>query len=169
MEITGVYHSKSGHTIGFKTENESDPYMYNNEPYICITLDKVSTTINSLVLKGNFSASGMQPKSFHATTDEYTDFLNNVLDKEINWKVKNRIGGEVTIPGIWSKKPIATNPHTNANTIPTRTPKANKLKKRQKTYKTSLSTILEEEEGSKGGKRRKTKKRKQRKSNKRRK
>jgi hypothetical protein len=103
MEITGVYHSKSGHTIRFKIENESDPDMYNNEPYICITLDKVSKTINSLKLKGNYSAGSIQSKTFHATIDEYTNFLNNVLDKEVNWKVENRNREEVTIPGTWSK------------------------------------------------------------------
>ena len=130
MEITGVYHSKSGHTIRFKTENESDPDAYNNEQYICITLEKVSKTINSLKLKGNYSAGSIQSKTFHATIDEYTNFLNNVLDKEVNWKVTNRLGEEVTIPGTWSKDTPDEEPKPRGG-------KSRKTKKRKqrKSYK----------------------------------
>ena len=177
-ELKGFYISPSGESIAFgavinEYENNDEVFELTSKT---IDLNNLNTTLKELKLrKPHFGTKIETGKGevnlvgFSVTADEYTNFCNNVLDKELNWKVKNRIGGEVTIPGIWYKTPITTNPHTNANTIPTRTPKANKLKKRRKTYKTSLSTILEDEEGKEGGKRRKTKKRKQRKSNKRRK
>lgn len=93
-ELSGTYISSSGLKLPFAV----GPVMLSSEREYLLSLDGRSRGVADATAGRAPAWRGAIGSVFWVTTDEFTHFKANVLDKNIGWL----LGDGVTVPGTWT-------------------------------------------------------------------
>ena len=88
-DISGIYISSSGLKLPFEIGAVGDRFI--------ISLEGRSKGVANVTADRAPGWKGAVGSAFWVTTDEFENFRNNVLDKNIEWQL-----GETIVPGIWA-------------------------------------------------------------------